>query len=199
MKVSSALKSHPRVFDLAHRLRLVSAQSQTDPEELASLARFASGARLAVEVGTFMGVSAGVIAAALGPSGRLYCVDPYEGGDALLRIATRHLARRRLLPRIIFVRRSSADTAGSLPPSVDFCFVDGNHSYEGLDVDWALVNRILRPGGIVCLHDTNPTGDEAQWSPGAIAFYRTRIAGDSAFTHVHAIRSLNVLRRNAPS
>jgi len=38
--------------------------------------------------------------------------------------------------------------------TVDFAFVDGDHSYRGLKKDVFLVKELLRPGGIMVLHDT---------------------------------------------
>lgn len=37
---------------------------------------------------------------------------------------------------------------------IDFVFVDGDHTYEGLWQDVMLVKELLRPGGLMALHDT---------------------------------------------
>jgi hypothetical protein len=37
---------------------------------------------------------------------------------------------------------------------IDFAFVDGDHSYEGLRQDIILVRELLRPGAFMALHDT---------------------------------------------
>lgn len=42
---------------------------------------------------------------------------------------------------------------------VDFAFVDGDHSYRGLRQDIFLVTPLLRPGGIMALHDTAAVWD----------------------------------------
>ena len=42
---------------------------------------------------------------------------------------------------------------------VDFAFVDGDHSYRGLKQDIFLTKELLRPGGVMVLHDTAAVGD----------------------------------------
>jgi Methyltransferase domain len=42
---------------------------------------------------------------------------------------------------------------------VDFAFVDGDHSYRGLKQDIFLTKELLRPGGLMVLHDTAAVGD----------------------------------------
>jgi predicted O-methyltransferase YrrM len=36
---------------------------------------------------------------------------------------------------------------------VDFLFIDGDHSYEGARSDFETYSRLMRPGGIIALHD----------------------------------------------
>ena len=45
--------------------------------EKEALEKYASGKTRALEIGTYMGVSANIIAKVLKPSGKLYCVDPF--------------------------------------------------------------------------------------------------------------------------
>ena len=42
---------------------------------------------------------------------------------------------------------------------VDFAFIDGDHSYRGLRKDIFLAKELLRPGGLMVLHDTNAMGE----------------------------------------
>jgi predicted O-methyltransferase YrrM len=39
---------------------------------------------------------------------------------------------------------------------VDFLFIDGDHSYKGVKADFELYSSLVRPGGIVALHDIVP-------------------------------------------
>lgn len=187
------LSCRPRIFNALHCLHLVSPVTQTRPEELDCLARHARGRREALEIGTFMGVSAAVIAAALSPAGRLHCVDPYPGSDAVLRIARRHLARAGVAGRVEFHRGTAASSADRLPQAIDFAFIDGDHSREGLAADWRLVAPRLQPGGVVCLHDTiSPPGPPC----GAVDYFREHIRVAPGFSAVESCASLSVVRRD---
>lgn len=51
--------------------------------------------------------------------------------------------------------------------AVDFLFIDGDHSYDGVKRDFELWSPLVRPGGIVALHDTkpdHPTGVPRFWA-----------------------------------
>ncbi|HMI99785.1 MAG TPA: class I SAM-dependent methyltransferase [Gaiellaceae bacterium] len=39
---------------------------------------------------------------------------------------------------------------------LDFLFIDGDHSYEGVRADYELYAPLVRAGGMVALHDVNP-------------------------------------------
>jgi predicted O-methyltransferase YrrM len=39
---------------------------------------------------------------------------------------------------------------------VDFLFIDGDHSYEGVSRDFELYSALVRPGGLVAFHDVAP-------------------------------------------
>lgn len=38
---------------------------------------------------------------------------------------------------------------------IDLLFIDGDHSYEGVKLDFELYSRIISPNGIIILHDTD--------------------------------------------
>lgn len=43
---------------------------------------------------------------------------------------------------------------------IDFLFIDGDHSYEGVKSDFDLYSKILSPKGLIVLHDTDPLYEE---------------------------------------
>ena len=45
------------------------------------------------------------------------------------------------------------DTVKIYMPVVDFLFIDGDHSYEGVKKDWEMYGPLVRKGGIVAFHD----------------------------------------------
>ena len=40
---------------------------------------------------------------------------------------------------------------------LDFLFIDGDHSYEGVKLDWHDYRKFVRPGGLVAFHDIKDT------------------------------------------
>lgn len=47
----------------------------------------------------------------------------------------------------------------NLPDPIDFLFVDGDHTYEGVKRDWDMYSPLVRKGGIVALHDVCPSAE----------------------------------------
>lgn len=47
-------------------------------------------------------------------------------------------------------------------PAFDFLFVDGDHTRKGLLADLRIFGPLVRPGGMIAIHDTNPLAMEAQ-------------------------------------
>lgn len=49
---------------------------------------------------------------------------------------------------------------------IDFLFVDGDHTYNGVRADWLAWSPLVRPGGLVAFHDTWPNADRHE--PGVV-------------------------------
>lgn len=60
--------------------------------------------------------------------------------------------------------RVAAAAAGPL----DFVFIDGDHTYDGVRADWLAWSPLVRPGGVVAFHDTWPNLDRHE--PGVVAW-----------------------------
>ena len=45
---------------------------------------------------------------------------------------------------------------------VDFLFIDGDHSYEGVKKDWDMYKPLVREGGIIALHDVLYHADKTE-------------------------------------
>lgn len=43
---------------------------------------------------------------------------------------------------------------------IDFLFIDGDHTYEGVKADFQQYSPLVRPGGLIALHDILPRTDE---------------------------------------
>jgi predicted O-methyltransferase YrrM len=150
-----------------------------------------------VEIGTFMGVTAAELAKALPKDAVLFCVDPYFDGYAIQSIANRHLARQGLAGKVRMIQATAKGALESLPEQVDFIFVDGDHSYEGLKEDWEIVRRILRPGGIAAFHDVNPQPQIRASCEGAVQCFEELIRPSPEFRLIETCESLHILMRGA--
>lgn len=199
LRVPQVLKRRPRILNVLHAAGLIEPLSHTIEKELACLERHARGRELGVEIGTAMGISATRIARSMAQDAHLYCVDPYPGeNNPMWQVCQRALRRAGVLNKIRFIRAFSAEALSQIPNDCDFFFVDGDHSYEGLGVDWQIVKNRLRPGGIACFHDTSIPAEESDRTHGSVQYFQNVIARDPQFTHVETCYSLNVIRRHAP-
>ena len=104
------------------------------------------GARQAVEVGTFTGLSSLAIARGLPPDGRLICFDMSEEFTV---IARRYWERAGLADRIDLRLGPAADTLAALPdePHLDLAFIDADKT--GYPMYWAELVPRMRPGGVI--------------------------------------------------
>jgi predicted O-methyltransferase YrrM len=189
----------PRILNLLHKFRMVHATSQTNELELAALARHASGLRIAVEIGTHQGVSAARIGAALDTNGVLLCVDPWPEAngrpDPSFEICRRHLIRTGTQNRIRIIHGFSGDVADQLPTQIEFAFIDGDHSWSGIETDWGLIAPRLVSGGLACLHDTAIPAEEPWRQFDSTRFYDDRIAHDGSFQTIETVYSMRVVRK----
>lgn len=189
----------PRILNVLHQLRLVRATSQTNSRELETLRKYASGAHLAVEIGTYQGVSAAVIASVLDPHGILFCIDPWPDSNARpnpsWHICQRHLRRQKVTHRINILRAASRDVRNKIPDVIDFVFIDGDHSWEGIKTDWEIVSPRIARGGVVCLHDSFVPPAEPWKHLPSVDFFHTVIGLDQQFRIVGQVDSMAVLRK----
>ncbi|NBE81360.1 O-methyltransferase [Micromonospora rubida] len=109
------------------------------------------GARQAVEVGTFTGLSSLAIARGLPEDGRLTCFDISEEYTG---IARRYWARAGVADRIELRIGPAGETLRELPHDryLDFAFIDADKT--GYPVYWAELVPRMRPGGIVAVDNT---------------------------------------------
>lgn len=85
-------------------------------------------------------------------SGDLHAIMPQPAHDDAYADCVARVAKYR--PRAIVFRARSLDIGAMWQPaSLDFVFIDGDHSYQGCAQDISRWREIVRPGGIVCGHD----------------------------------------------
>lgn len=137
------------------------------------LARIPQGEARGAEIGVYKGgLSARLLKAR--PELRMLLVDPWAGAarssaaykasgdrrafDPQVRMDGYYRVARRAVKfageRAKIIRAFSVDAAMQVPDaSLDFVFIDGDHSYEGCSGDIAAWTPKLRPGGLLGGHD----------------------------------------------
>jgi len=184
---------------VAWSVGLASADTQTTVAERDCLARHAKGRRRLVEIGVWHGVTTRRLRAVMHPQGVLTAVDPYPVGrlgfSVQQRIAHHEVGDVRN-GHIAWARTTGADAARG-HASVDFVFIDGDHSEEGLLADWRAWSSLIEPGGIVALHDSRSSPDRQIDGAGSVKVTNEVILRDERFAVVDTVDSLTVLRRHA--
>ncbi|MGK5556255.1 O-methyltransferase [Actinomadura kijaniata] len=157
-----------------------SAGMQIGPEQgtFMTLLTRLTGARRAVEVGTFTGYSSICIARGLAEGGRLLCCDVSEEWTS---VARRYWDKAGVADRIELRIAPALETLRTLDEPVDLAFIDADKvSY--LDYWEELVPRV-RPGGVLLVDNTLRGGrvlDEAEQGEDvrAIRAFNERAAHD---------------------
>ena len=167
-----------------------------------------------VEIGTYQGKSAILLAGAARAAGRmLLTVDHHRGSEehqpgweyhdpelvdpAVGRIDTLPLARRALAlagveDSVVLLVGRSADVARLWPGAAGFVFIDGGHTDEAAQTDYQGWAPKLASGGVLAIHDVFPDPADGGQAPYRI-YLRALESGD--FDEVSAHGSLRVLRR----
>lgn len=126
------------------------AQMQVAPEQAAFLTFLTRllGARRAVEVGTFTGLSALAIARGMTEDGQLTCLDVSEEFTG---IARRYWTRAGVDDRVQLRIGPAAETLRELPADrhLDFAFIDADKI--GYSAYWAELVPRMRPGGVIAV------------------------------------------------
>jgi predicted O-methyltransferase YrrM len=121
-----------------------------------------------VEIGSYHGRSAIVMASAAPEGVEIVAIDPHAGndrgprqihgtadeGEADHRAFRSNLERAGLAARIRHVRLPSADAGPAVGGAVDVLYVDGAHRYRPTDDDLVQWGARVAPGGTLLVHDS---------------------------------------------
>lgn len=128
-----------------------------------------AGAQL-VEIGSFRGRSAVILATAAGPGTTLVAIDPHAGNDrGTLRgegstqqeeaeidnkAFNTNLDAAGVRDRVTHVRKFSHDALDEVEATIDLLYVDGAHQYQPAVGDIRAFGAKVRPGGTMLIHDS---------------------------------------------
>jgi predicted O-methyltransferase YrrM len=157
--------------------RLRAVQAQDEIVWLLEMVR-ALAPRRVLEIGTANGGTLFLWAQVAAPDAHLVSADMCPlgllGRYSAFAMLCRGFARARQRIDLIFGRNShEAATRDAITQvfggePVDFLFIDGDHSYDGVRRDFELYSALVRPGGLIAFHDVAPrvsagTGVPAFW------------------------------------
>jgi predicted O-methyltransferase YrrM len=163
---SSQRRSFAEVFSAISDVQGWMTQDQAE-RLWAAASRRAAPARI-VEIGSYQGRSAIVLASASVPGVEIIAIDPHGGNDrgpqqlegefedgqrdheAFLANLTREGVR----DRIRHVRKPSQDATGDVPGELEVVYIDGAHRYAPAKADIVRWGAKVKPGGTLLIHDS---------------------------------------------
>lgn len=179
-----------------YRLGLITADTQTTDAERACLARHAAGRRSVVELGIMHGVTTGILRSVLAPDGTVTGIDPHPRGRlgvSFERLVAQREVDRHPRGRVVLLRERSDEAARTWTAPIDFLFIDGDHSWTGIERDWRDWTPHLVAGGLVALHDSRSVSWREDLD--SVRFTTEVVRRDTRFVVVDEVDSLTVLRR----
>jgi predicted O-methyltransferase YrrM len=181
---------------LLHRLGLKPADTQLTLAERDCLERHALGRKSLLEIGVMHGASTALLRKSMAADGILTGIDPHLRGRLGVSFE-RWIAERELRShprgRVELLREFSHDALSGWSRPIDFLFIDGDHSWGGIDRDWRGFASFVKAEGVVLLHDSR----SVSWREDAdsVRYTQTVILPDRRFRVVEEVDSLTVLER----
>ena len=133
----------------------------------AAAARLGGSGRI-VEIGSYHGRSAIILASAAPPGVQVFAIDPHGGNDRGPQqlegefedgqrdheIFLRNLADAGVAPRVRHVRKPSQNATGDIPGLLEVVYIDGAHRFQPARADIVRWGEKVTPGGTLLIHDS---------------------------------------------
>lgn len=169
-------------------------KTQVTESELKCLVHYSRNSNVVVELGCFEGRTTAELAKNC--NGSVYTIDPFSKGRLGICygqvIAKRHM-KREGVKNIHFIERFSHEAAKVFNNSIDFLFIDADHSYEAIKRDWNDWFPKVRRGGYIALHDSR-VAENSPGYLGSMQFYDEDLPKVDSVRQVDAVDSLAVVQ-----
>lgn len=121
-----------------------------------------------VEIGSYHGRSAIILASASLPGVQVFAIDPHGGNDRGPQqlegefedgqrdheTFLRNLAEAGVAPRVQHVRKPSQNATGDIPGLLEVVYIDGAHRFQPARADIVRWGEKVAPGGTLLIHDS---------------------------------------------
>ena len=170
---------------------------------------------IVVELGTFLGCSAVLLAGArkLRNSGRVHCVDPFDAsGDAfsvpiyeavrhsepasLRARCERHLEQAGVRDWVQIHAARAEQVAPTWTQPIDLLLLDGDQSAAAVTAAYDLWLPFLKPGGLLVVHNSR-AGYRQESHDGSARLVEERVQ-PPAYSDVQCVKSLTFARKRPP-
>lgn len=158
--VKNVVSNPSRIFSLIR-----SNQNEDEIYQLLSLVESVSP-KSVLEIGTARGGTLFMLSQVLDPNANIISIDipkdRYSGGYPIWKIPI-YKSFKRKNQKIKLIRKNShaVSTADIVQNyldghKIDFLFIDGDHSYDGVKKDFEMYHPLVRSGGLIAFHDIVP-------------------------------------------
>lgn len=174
--------------------------TQTTVLEQQAVHKYCADKSTAIEIGVFEGYNTVLIGNALRQSGKVYGIDPFFNGKLGVSfgklIAELYVKRNQLQDKVILIAKLSNEAIDDVPANIDFIFVDGDHSFEGVKNDFQNFSGLLAKDGVIAFHDARMFDNgwtRPDWGP--VRLVEEVIKPSNEWDIIEEVDSLVVLRK----
>lgn len=159
------------------------------------------GKKRIAEIGVFEGVTALQLRAEMDRDATYFAIDPYPVGRLGLsfqKLIAERTVRQSSNGTVVWIRETGVDAAtldAIKANPIDFIFIDGDHSLEGLKSDWDAWSGLVSISGIICLHDSCSSVDRNLSGWGSKQFTDEVVLKDRRFKLLSQVDTLTVLEK----
>lgn len=185
---------------LKYFLRIDNAHTQTSLNERRLLADYVSASNCIVEIGVFEGVNTLNFAINSPSHAKIYAIDPFYKGFLRFNygkvIAKYEWYKNGVSDKISIIEGLSHEVLCLIPGEIDFVFIDGDHSYEGVKRDLDTYTPKLKCGGVIALHDARLFSNgwtRPDWGP--VELVNKHIRNSDDWEIVDEVDSLVLIRK----
>jgi predicted O-methyltransferase YrrM len=151
------MKGNAAIHFLKYLIKLDSATTQTSTAERAAMASYLATSASIIEIGVFEGFNTREFALLSPQEARIFAIDPFFKGFFGFNygkfIALKEWQKHGISHKIEIIEGFSWDVIDQIPFGIDFIFIDGDHSFEGVKKDFELYSNLLSENGVIALHD----------------------------------------------